>query len=341
MPAGQLDNSSNSFQNVCLLDHKIDQFMFPSIYITVIVFGVPANLISLYVSYLQVKKKNELGIYLFNLSFADLIYALTLPLWVDFYIQHDDWRFGEVLCKLSSYLLHINLYSSAGFLTCISIDRYLAVVYPLRFRHLRTRRMATLVSLMVWAVSFASNFVILLQKETYNNTIDMLCYDIFPMEDWKAKFSIFNICVGHFLPLVIMVVCYYRIFVAVNGNQATGDKDKQKIKYLLLTIVVTFTLSFTPYHIVLLMRSIKEPGKCDFAIWIFKTYKLTQALSSINCLADPLLYCFVSEVGRADAKAMLHCCHPQPGSPASTEYQMSVFSGSRVKCKGIEDLGMV
>ncbi|KAM5125947.1 psychosine receptor-like [Mantella aurantiaca] len=340
MQAGHLEYNNNS-NNACLFNHDIDTVLFPTIYIIVIIASVPANLISLYVSYLQVRKKNELGIYLFNLSFADLLYALTLPLWVDFSIWHDNWRFSEWLCRLSSFLMHTNLYSSAGFLTCISLDRYLAVVYPLKYRNLRTRKVAALVSLMVWAVQCASNIIIVIQHETFNNTQDLLCYDIFPMERWKATFSIFNVWVGHFLPLMIMVVCHYRIYVAVNLNQATADKDKRKIKQLLLAIVVTFVLSFTPYHVVLFLRSIYEPDNCDFAEKVFKPYKLTMALSSVNCLADPLLYCFVSEIGRADAKAILNCFRLQVETPTSTEYQMSAISPSHVKVKSIQGLEIV
>ncbi|MEE6494264.1 hypothetical protein FKM82_017076 [Ascaphus truei] len=316
-------NSSAPAPN-CSIDHDIDHYLFPIIYVTVIVIGIPANCASLYISYLQVRKRNELGIYLFNLSVADLLYIATLPLWVDFTLHHDNWRFSESLCSFSAFLMHTNIYSSAGFLTCVSLDRYLAVVYPLRFYYLRTRRTAVLVSLIVWAVQSASNVVILLKDEMFmDNTTHLLCYDTFPMEPWKAVFSIINVCFGHVLPLSIIVFCYYRIYVAVKHNQATGDSDKKKIRHLLFTIVVTFILSFTPYHVVLLMRSIGEPGSCEFAQWIFRPYKVSVALSSINCIADPLLYCFVSEAGKADMRSIAYCCVQPNKTSGNQEYKMS------------------
>lgn len=47
--------------------------------------------------------------------------------------QGDDWSHREWLCKLCGFLLYENIYISIGFLCCISLDRYLAVVHPLRY----------------------------------------------------------------------------------------------------------------------------------------------------------------------------------------------------------------
>lgn len=85
----------------------------------------------------QVRQRNELGIYLMNLSVADLLYIATLPLWIDYFLQHDDWIHGQESCKLFGFIFYTNIYVSIAFLCCISMDRYLAVAYPLRFAKVR------------------------------------------------------------------------------------------------------------------------------------------------------------------------------------------------------------
>ncbi|OCT68218.1 psychosine receptor [Xenopus laevis] len=309
----------------CPINHDIDQYLFPVAYITVIIISIPTNCISLYVSCLQIKKKNELGIYLFNLSFADLLYTLVLPVWVYYSLNHNNWMLSEHVCSLVAFLLHSNLYSSAGFLTCISLDRYFAVVHPLNFSQIRTRRTAIIVSVVVWLIQHLSNAIILTKNELFNSTGDLTCYDVFPMEQWKSTFNIIHICIGHLLPLCIMVLCYQRIFAAVKKNQATGDRDKQKIKQLLLTIIVSFVISFTPYHVVLFIRSVGEPKNCTFAKNMFVPYKLTLALTSINCIADPFLYCFVSEAGRADVRTILHCRGKQTEPSEKSIFMMTAI----------------
>ncbi|XP_069064230.1 psychosine receptor-like [Pleurodeles waltl] len=307
----------------CDVAHDLDQYLFPAVYITVIVGSIPANCASLVVSCLQIKKKNELGVYLFNLSVADLLYTLVLPLWVDYGLNHDRWWLGDDLCKMSVFLMHVNFYASTGFLTCISLDRYIGVVHPLKFHHLRTRKAATYICAVVWSVEILSNGMILHHQQTSNSTHnDTLCYDTFPMEDWKASFNIFRICVAYLLPLVIMAYCYKRIEIAVKHNQATADEAKKKIRKLLVAILSTFFLCFTPYHVLLLMRSIWEPGSCKFARIIFKPYKITLAIASLNCLADPILYCFVSETSRTEISTALKCCVEKDKNSVKQEFQM-------------------
>ncbi|XP_041132481.1 G-protein coupled receptor 4-like [Polyodon spathula] len=263
--------------------------------------SIPTNSLSLYVSYKHMKRGNELGIYLFNLSVADLLYTLTLPLWVDYSMHHDNWTHGPHLCKLCSFLMYTNFYTSAAFLCCISIDRYLAVVYPLRFYVLRKVRTAVYVSGLIWAIELSSNIIILWSEETHNDNLShVLCYDKYPLEEWKAKLNYWRFFIGFLLPAVLMIFCCQRIYKAIKSNIATQDHDKIKIKKLLLSIVVAFLICFSPYHVVMLIRSIIEPHMCEVAKRLFVPYKITLALSSFNCIADPFLYSFVSEGARTD-----------------------------------------
>lgn len=85
----------------------------------------------------QVRQRNELGVYLINLSVADLLYISTLPLWIDYFLQRDDWIHGQESCKLFGFIFYTNIYVSIAFLCCISLDRFLAVAYPLRFAKVR------------------------------------------------------------------------------------------------------------------------------------------------------------------------------------------------------------
>ncbi|KAF1591669.1 Psychosine receptor, partial [Eudyptes chrysocome] len=298
----------------CHDDHTLDKYLFPFVYGIVMIISIPTNCISLYASCIQVRKKNELAVYLFSLSLADLLYSLILPLWIDYAWNGDNWRLSALLCQISAFLMYMNFYTSTAFLACISVDRYLALVHPLKLQHLRTRRVSLIVSIIVWLLESILNSVILMTKEVFsdpcNFTNHTLCYDKYPLEMWQAWINLFRICSGYLVPLIIIVFCYHKIYKVVRCNQATVDEEKKKVRKLILNITVTFIVCFTPYHIILLFRSIREPSTPDPQLFqlMFKVYRITQALTSLNCIADPILYCFVSETARRDILNFLRCC---------------------------------
>lgn len=310
-------NSSGWTMNntaMCPDDHTLDKYLFPFVYSIVIVISIPINCISLYVSCIQVRKKNELAVYLFSLSLADLLYSVILPLWIDYAWNADNWRLSATLCQISAFLMYMNFYTSTAFLACISVNRYLALVHPLKLQHLRTRRFSLIVSIIVWLLEGIMNSVILMKNEIFsdpcNSTNHTLCYDKYPLELWQAQINLLRICSGYLVPLIIIVFCYHKIYQAVRCNQATVDEEKKKIRKLILNITVTFILCFTPYHVILFIRSIKEPYSTNpqFFLLMYKIYRITQALTSLNCIADPILYCFVSETAQTDILNLLRCC---------------------------------
>ncbi|NWV23977.1 PSYR protein, partial [Origma solitaria] len=298
----------------CHDDHTLDKYLFPFVYSIVMMISIPINCISLYASCIQVRKKNELAVYIFSLSLADLLYALILPLWIDYAWHGDDWRLSSSLCQIFAFLTYMNFYTSTAFLTCISVDRYLALVHPLKLQYLRSRRFSLIVSIFVWLLESTFNSVILVYKEVFsdpcNFTNHTLCYDNYPLERWQANINLFRICSGYLIPLIIIVFCYHKIYQVVRYNQATVDEEKKKVRKLILNITVSFIVCFTPYHVVLFIRSIKEPSTSDphLLLLMYKLYRITQAFTSLNCIADPILYCFVSESARTEIVNLLRCC---------------------------------
>ncbi|XP_054422957.1 psychosine receptor [Pteronotus mesoamericanus] len=295
--------------------HDLDHYLFPIVYIFVVIVSIPANIGSLCVSFLQAKKENELGIYLFSLSLSDLLYTLTLPLWINYTWNNDNWTFSAALCKACAFFMYMNFYSSTAFLTCIAVDRFLAVVYPLKFFFLRTRRFAFMVSLSIWVMETIFNAVILWEDETSTEYCDAkksnftLCYDKYPLEKWQIKFNLFRTCTGYAIPLVIMMICNQKVYQAVRRNQATENNEKRKIIKLLISITLTFVLCFTPFHVMLLLRSILEPiSNYKSGKQAYTMYRITVALTSLNCVADPILYCFVTETGRSDMWNIVKFC---------------------------------
>ncbi|XP_034024575.1 LOW QUALITY PROTEIN: G-protein coupled receptor 4 [Thalassophryne amazonica] len=288
----------------CDVDSKVDQFFQPALYIIIIVLGLPTNCMALWAAYLQVRQHNELGIYLINLSVADLMYIGTLPLWIDYFLQRDDWIHGQESCKFFGFIFYTNIYVSIAFLCCISLDRYLAVAYPLRFAKIRRIKTALLVSTTVWITEIVANSAPLFHNELFQNRFNhSFCFEKYPMQDWVVGMNLYRTFLGFLAPWTAMLVAYRGILAAVRCNISIEPEEKAKIQRLALSLILIVLLCFGPYHILLLWRSVmflKKPCDCGSEVSLFAVYHVSLALTSLNCVADPILYCFVNEGARHD-----------------------------------------
>lgn len=298
----------------CTINHKIHQYLFSGTYILVLLVGFPTNAYSLYHAWLQLRARNELGIYLLNLTVSDLLYLASLPVWLQYIFYEDNWVYSEWACKVCGFLLYDNIYISIGFLCCISIDRYLAVVYPLRFSSLRTMKAATIVSAIVWLKELAVGIVFFQHKElSLDMSEQLVCFEHYPMQSWEKPINYYRFYVGFLFPLGILSTSYIRVLRAVGKSAGTQTAQKKRIKNLVTITIIIFLVCFSPYHVFLLVRTMLET-ECLFVEKIFDYYHFSLLLTSLNCVADPALYCFISESVQqsiqqaAESCANVLCC---------------------------------
>ncbi|XP_069771996.1 ovarian cancer G-protein coupled receptor 1-like [Narcine bancroftii] len=300
----------------CTLDYEIHQSLFSAIYIFIFIVSLPSSLLSLYHSYLQIRRGNELGIYLCNLTISDLLHLSCFPLWIHYLLNDDNWVHGELLCRLTGLILYENIYVSIAFLCCISINRYLAVVHPLRFHTLRTVRVAFLISVLVWTKEIGMSLFIFEHNEMVKDQNNhLLCFEHYPIQSWQKGINYYRFAAGFLLPILVLVFLYNLILMSIHKSKGLRHDQKLRIKKLVLCTVTIFFFCFTPYHIVLLIRTLYETD-CYYVKKLFHFYHFGLLITSLNCVADPLLYSFVSESTRGVLMRLLeplvNLIHRQP-----------------------------
>lgn len=123
------------------------------------------------------------------------------------------------------------------------------------------------------------------------------------MQEWVAGMNLYRSFLGFLAPWLVMLAGYRGIVRAVRTNVSTERQEKAKIKRLALSLVLIALLCFAPYHVLLLWRSVlflHHPCDCSGEEMLFTAYHAALALTSLNCVADPILYCFVNEGARHD-----------------------------------------
>ncbi|MEQ2259528.1 G-protein coupled receptor 4, partial [Xenotaenia resolanae] len=165
------------------------------------------------------------------------------------------------------------------------------------------------VSAIVWIIEIVANSAPLFHDELFQDRFNhTFCFEKYPMQDWVAGMNLYRTFLGFLTPWTAMLVAYRGILAAVRCNVSTERQEKAKIQRLALSLILIVLLCFGPYHTLLLVRSVmflRKPCDCSSEETLFAAYHVALALTSLNCVADPILYCFVNEGARHDVSRAL------------------------------------
>uniref|UniRef100_A0AAV2MLR5 G-protein coupled receptors family 1 profile domain-containing protein n=1 Tax=Knipowitschia caucasica TaxID=637954 RepID=A0AAV2MLR5_KNICA len=187
--------------------------LIPTIYSIITIFGTVGNVLAISVLAHSSTSKSVANTFMVNLCIADLLFLLALPLWAVSYSQHYNWTFGRVTCKISSALLNFNLYASIFFIMCMSIDRYLAIVHPLRSLSAREPKIAILSCIFIWILACLCSAPYLALRDIHAFPEDGIevCGIKYPNDDWFFALAWMKLIVGFVVPLIVICCCYYVI----------------------------------------------------------------------------------------------------------------------------------
>lgn len=275
----------------------------PVLYGLVLAVGLPANGLALWVLATRVPRLPS-TVMLMNLAAADLLLALALPPRFAYHLRGQRWPFGEAACRLATAALYSHMYCSVLLLAAISLDRYLAVVHPLRSRVLRGQHLAIGFCSAAWLVAAALALPLLLQRQTFHllHSDHLLCHDVLPLGDqatyWRPAFICLAV-LGCFLPLLVMLLGYGATLRAL---AASGQRYSHALRLtgLVLASAVAF---FTPSNVLLLLHYSNPSPEA----WgdLYAAYLPSLALSALNSCVDPFVYYYVSAEFRAKVWAGL------------------------------------
>ncbi|XP_066480325.1 probable G-protein coupled receptor 132 [Tiliqua scincoides] len=289
------------------------------VYSLVFAVGLPANCITAALTLVQIIKGNVPAIYLFGLSLCELLYLSTIPLWIIYVQNSHQWMMGLLSCKVTGYIFFCNIYISILLLCCISIDRYVAVAYALESRGIRSQRVATVVTVALFAV-VAGIYLPVFFTDIQANV--KTCFET-SINHRLAVYNVSRFFVGFVIPFVLLIVMNYKIFQGIQGSCTLTLQQKAKVKYLLIAIICIFVICFAPYHFVLIVRSVHyflyPEDACRFDSRVYTISVVFLCFSTANSVADPFLYVLASENARQEISRTFKACRIQLSFRSQTD----------------------
>ncbi|CAN9506198.1 unnamed protein product [Ophioblennius macclurei] len=236
------------------------------------------------------------NILLLNLVLSSLVFMSSLP-FVGVYMQLSDWIFGRAVCKVVGSVYYLGFYSSVLFLTLLTFDRHLAVVYSLGTSHVRNRSYAVASCGVVWLVSGLACIRPMILHTTFVYIDNRTFCDEYPgelpgvdVEQLRTSGFYLQLLLFLIFPLVVIVYCYVRIAITVISSQLAA---KFKTVRLIFVIVVLFFMSWTPFNVVMLMHD--EAASCEEGQKLGYALQITRNIAYLYFCVSPVFYTFVGK----------------------------------------------
>lgn len=282
----------------------------PTVYTIVFIISVPLNLVAMVMFVHHIRPRKPAVIYMLNLACADLLFGLLLPFKIAYHYHGNDWIYGSFMCRVVTAAFYCNMYCTVLLMTCISIDRFLAVVYPMNSLTWRSPQTASAVCASMWLLALGGVSPLLISGQTIHLT-DLgitTCHDVQDAEKLQAYYLYFfpiYSSVFFFIPLAFTVVCYVRIIHALAAANVENRSRKTRAVVMAVIVLVVFVVCFTPTNIILMVHYVQLSYKSSDSS--YQAYLLSMCVGSLSCCLDPVLYYFGSSQCQKQVAAMLRC----------------------------------
>ncbi|XP_012685156.1 tachykinin receptor 3-like [Clupea harengus] len=283
-------------------------------YSSVLAVAVFGNLIVIWIILAHKRMRTVTNYFLLNLAFSDASMAAFNTLINFIYATHGDWYFGEAYCKFHNFFPVTAVFASIYSMSAIAVDRYMAIIHPLKPRLSAT---ATKVVIMcIWALAIVLAFPLCYYSTTWKTPQRTLCYVAWPRpSDDPFMYHIIVAVLIYMLPLVVMGITYTVVGRTLWGAEIPGDSSdnyhdqlraKRKVVKMMIVVVVTFAICWLPYHVYFIVTGLNKRLNRWKSIQQVYLFVLWLAMSST--MYNPIIYCCLNGRFRAGFKQALRWC---------------------------------
>nr|XP_048284860.1 G-protein coupled receptor 55 isoform X3 [Myodes glareolus] len=277
-----------------------------AVHIPTFLLGLVLNLLAIrgFSTFLRKRQPEYIAtsIYMINLAVFDLLLVLSLPFKMVL-PQVDSPSRG--FCTLVECLYFISMYGSIFTICFISLDRFLAMQYPLLVSYFRSPRKTFGICCVLWILVWIGSIPIY----TFHREVENYkCFHNMSDGTWSAKVFFPLEIFGFLLPMSIMGFCSYRsIRILMGRREYTQDWVRQRACIWTIAInLVIFVVSFLPVHLGFFLQFLVRNSfisECRVKQSISLFLQLSLCFSNINCCLDVFCYYFVIKEFRMGLKA--------------------------------------
>ncbi|VDP79493.1 unnamed protein product [Schistosoma curassoni] len=263
----------------------------PVVFGLILIIGFVGNLFVMIVVLANAQMRNTTNILIFSLAVADMAFI--------------------VICVPSAAIVYVAV--------LMSLDRFVAVVYPIQCMHIRTQKNTTIAVFITWTVVLVTNIPLFIGAILVKGPPEggeSSCVTEYCTYSWLVNFDaqtniardnrqggqmffLLFFLFGYLFPFVVICLLYICLILRLRcgpsskmARSAEAQRSKRRVTRLVVTVVIVFGISWLPIHAIFLIQYYAKDPETDL-------FRIIQILG--NCLAygnssiNPILYAFLSE----------------------------------------------
>ncbi|KAH0508244.1 Neuropeptide S receptor [Microtus ochrogaster] len=271
------------------------------------VFTIVGNSVVLFSTWRR-KRKSRMTFFVTQLAITGLINILTDIIWR----FTGDFMAPDLVCRVVRYFQVVLLYASTYVLVSLSIDRYHAIVYPMKFLQGAEKQAKVLIGI-AWSLAFLFSVptLFIFGKRTLANG-EVQCWALWPDDSYWTPYMTIVAFLVYFIPLTIISVIYGLVIRTIwikskaqetvisncldgklcsSYNRGLISRAKIKaIKYSIV-IILAFICCWSPYFLFDMLDNFNLLPDTKER---FYASVIIQNLPALNSAINPLIYCVFS-----------------------------------------------
>ncbi|XP_029439305.1 neuromedin-U receptor 2 [Rhinatrema bivittatum] len=329
------------------------------VYASIFVIGVTGNLLVCLVILKHRNMKTPTNYYLFSLAVSDLLVLIFgMPLEIYEMWSNYPFLFGAVGCYFKTALFETVCFASILSVTTVSIERYVAIIYPFRAKLESTRKRALRILVVIWILSIlfsipnTSTHGIMLQYFPNRTLVpnSATCIVVKPMWIYNCIIQVTSF-LFYVLPMAVISVLYYLMGLKLRQDKSLETDEmsmsiqrpsRKSVTKMLFVLVLVFAICWAPFHVDRLFFSFVR----DWTEPLANVFNIIHVVSGVffylSSAVNPLIYNLLSRRFRSAFQNFIpdHCKSWEAKHPNSgIQPQKSIFIlGARNLADSGEDI---
>ena len=290
----------------------------------ILIVSLVGNSFIVLILYKRQHMRKPINYFITNMAISDLmlpifLFSMRIP---DAFLN--SWPItgplGQALCKLNLFIPYVSTAVSIQSLVLIAVDRFGAVVFPLR-PPLISPKLCPLFILATWIVAVAviSPYLFAFRLVEYQGI--QLC-----QARWKQalgeSFSeenyllILNIACFFYTPITLLIILYSIILFKLKTQKHPGEQSviaeeqrarrNRKVIKMAIAIVLGFVLCFLPWSIFNLLIHFAWDNR-SYDCNITASWTIIRLIGASNCAVNPTICFIFCGNYRQEFKKLLKC----------------------------------